>query len=279
MRIGSFFSFFSRCNPKPASITFTQSKDGLSVRIETARLILRSITPKDTDAYTKLHADKEVVRLYASGEPQSKDKVRDRINDIWVKRWKNNDPYSALAVFSKATNEFLGHAILGHGDRPGQSEAAMLIHKQAWDRKYGTEMAHALKDYASATVQKGYLLEGKPLDEVVATARTDNAPVIKILKHLGMQITHTSEKFGSLRHHYSIKLYTEKNAQKTSPSLSGNSNASSLATEPTNGKMDQGRASSFDFGLSRIYSLFVSATDQIADTLRAVTHRMLGVVQ
>ncbi len=273
--VRSFFSFL-RC--KPASINFTESKNGLSVRIDTARLVLKSITPQDVGAYTKLYGDKEVIRLFASGELLAANKVATRVN-MWIERWKKNDPYSALAVFSKE-GTFIGHAVLGHGDKPGQSEAAILLHKEAWNKGYGKEVGSALKDYASATVQKGYLLDGKPLEEITATAKIENAPMIKIIEKLGMQRIRTVEKFGSSRHYYSIKLYTnETNGSNVKASFSSHSNASPLANDTAARKVDQGRTSTYDVGLSRIYSIFVDTTNYIGDCLDASTNRIFGVFQ
>lgn len=132
--------------------------------------------------------------------------MRARITNIWAKRWQENDPYSGLAIFKKDTGDFLGHIILGHGDAAGESELAYLFNRAHWRKGYGTEAATAVvKEYAPATVQEGYTLEGKPLGRIVATARPDNPASCRILQKTGMHFVCAEEKYGALRHQYSIE--------------------------------------------------------------------------
>lgn len=53
---------------------------------------------------------------------------------------------------------------------------------------------------------EGYTLEGKTLEKITATARPDNPGSVKILEKLGMHKISEEEKYGALRHHFSINL-------------------------------------------------------------------------
>ena len=190
-----------------SDITFnTDPRNGLSVHIETPNLYMRSVTLADIDQYAALYNDPDVTSKFGSGIPQPRRYIEDRIRRIWVTRWENNDPYSALAVFEKGTNHFMGHAVLGHGDHPGQAEIAGLGHKEYWQKGYGIEAATALvQEYAPATVKEGYLLNGKPLTTINATARPDNPASWKILEKT-MRYVGDVQEHGSTRHKYTIEL-------------------------------------------------------------------------
>ncbi len=144
---------------------------------------------------------------FATGQTKTREEMRTRINDVWVKRWREHDPYTGLAVFRNDTDDFLGHVVLGHGDAPGESELAYLFNRPHWGKGYGSEAVTAVvKEYAPATVKEGYLLDGKPLERIVATARLDNPASGRILEKVGMQFVRAEEKYGAMRHHYSLNL-------------------------------------------------------------------------
>ncbi len=184
-------------------------QDGLSVTIDTERLHLRSVlaTEQEYDSYAALFGDEDVMCKYQSGVKKNREDMVSRINDTWVKRWHGNDPYSAFAVFKRDTDDFLGHINLGHGDVAGESEVAYLFMKNCWRQGFGTESVTAVvQEYAPATVQEGYLLDGKALVKVLATARPDNPGSCVILETVGMQLIGKEEKYGALRHCYALEL-------------------------------------------------------------------------
>jgi RimJ/RimL family protein N-acetyltransferase len=181
--------------------------DTLNVSIFTDRLYIRSVQAADAQLYATLYKDPEVMAKYHDGQPKTREYIQNRIETSWAKRWREYDPYSSFAVFNKATHEFLGMITFGYGDQPGESEMAGLAKKEFWNQGLATEALHAMvKEYAPATLREGYLLEGKPLARIVATARVDNEAANKLLEGLGMQLQKTDEKFGGLRNHYALNL-------------------------------------------------------------------------
>jgi [ribosomal protein S5]-alanine N-acetyltransferase len=193
--------------PQQSTIQFVPKS--LFVTIDTPRLHMRSVQPIEADyrRYAKLYGDPEVMAKYAAGQTKSKEEITARIRDLWAKRWRENDPYSGLAVFKKDDHAFIGHVVLGHGDAPGESEIAYLFHKQFWNQGYGTEAVRALvKDYAPETVRQGYLMDGKPLTRIGATTRPDNPASVRILEKIGMHLVGKEEKYGALRHCYALDL-------------------------------------------------------------------------
>jgi RimJ/RimL family protein N-acetyltransferase len=189
---------------------FINDQDQLSVTIDTERLHIRSVEAKEEDyaSYAALFGDPNVMCKYAFGHTKTRLEMEAQINDVWVKRWHKNDPYSGLVVFNKDTDEFVGHVALGYGEViPGQCELAYHIMKDHWRKGYGTEAVTAVvREYAPATIEKGYTLEGKTLEKIIATARPDNPVSIKILEKLGMKKIGEEEKFGAMRHLFSIDV-------------------------------------------------------------------------
>jgi RimJ/RimL family protein N-acetyltransferase len=186
---------------------YVDENEALSVTIDTENLHMRSAIVEDCDSYVKLFGDPDVMGKFANCETKTKEETETRIKNVWNKRWNQNDPYNGLAVFKKFTDEFIGHVVLGHGDAPGQSELAYLFMKNHWGKGYGTEAAMAVvKDYAHATVEEGYTLEGKTLETITATARPDNPGSVRILEKIGMHKIGEAEKFNALRYHFSINM-------------------------------------------------------------------------
>jgi len=164
---------------------YLSEKEGLYVEIKIKDLLLRSIKESDIPNYVALFGNREIVSKHMRGEPRSPKEVEKWVKDNWIKRWQNNDPYSAFAIF--IGGEFAGSAILGHGSGPGEAQVTGFGWPKYRGRKYGKQAAIALiNDYALATVKEGYLLEGKPLQTIRATARLDNPVTIAICEKLNM---------------------------------------------------------------------------------------------
>ena len=174
---------------KNAEIHFlTNSQGALFVTIDTERLHIRSIesTEEDLARLASLFGDENVMDKFFTGQPITPDETRGWVDD-WTTRWRENNPYSAFAIFSKDTKDFLGMAVMGLSDTPGVSQLSYLFHPRYWNKGYASETAAALvTEYAPATVQQGYALEGKPLERIVATARVDNPASFRILEKVGM---------------------------------------------------------------------------------------------
>lgn len=204
-----------------ATVNFSQVGAHLSVTIQTERLHIRSVEPEYLDYYAALYGDKNVMKTIATGQIKTKAEIQERINNIWVKRWRENDPFSGLAVFEKSTGNFLGHIVLGHGELPGEAEVSYLFHQKYWGNRIGTEAVTAvIKEYAPALAQKGYTVNGARFEKIVATAKPENKGSWRILQNLGMHLVKTEKKFGALRHHYSIDV---SELQKITQEKSSNS--------------------------------------------------------
>lgn len=186
-------------------ITTSSTEKGMSVTIETKNLFIKSVEKEDAQAYKKLFGDTKVMEKYERGEEKSSEWVEKRLQ-IWTDRWKNKDPFSALAVFKKDTNEFIGHIIIGHGFRPGESELGFAFVAEEWNKGYGTEAVSAiLQHYALELVKNNSVVGGKVFNTVHATIRTDCEAGNKILEKF-MEIIGKQQKYGAERTEYSLTL-------------------------------------------------------------------------
>ncbi len=186
---------------------YVDENEALSVTIDTKNLHMRTVVKDDCDSYVKLFGDPDVMGKFATGETKTKEETESRIEGVWMKRWRQNDPYNGLAVFEKSTSDFVGHVVLGHGDRAGESQLAYLFLKNHWGKGFGSEAVSAVvKNYAPATIDEGYTLEGETLDTIVATARPDNLASVRILEKQGMTKFAEEVKYNSMRYHFSIRI-------------------------------------------------------------------------
>lgn len=195
----------------PVVIVFKKTPpEQLEVVIKTARLYMRSVRENDLSDYIRLFGDPKNMENYATGKTKDAEYVAGRIN-TWVERWKKGDPFAGFAVFHKETKEFIGHIVVGYGDRPGQSEMAVLFHSRFWNQGYGTEAVSAmLQAYVPELAEQGFEVEGKLLDEVHATTKADLTAGNRMLSKF-MRLGGQEEKYGALRNNYVLKLKTEEN--------------------------------------------------------------------
>lgn len=193
-----------------SEIHFSLEDDSsLNVTIDTERLCMRSVNSSAADCmnYATLFGDPHVMSKFSTGLTKTQSEIEQRIQNVWEMRWRENDPYSGLAIFRNDTDDFIGHVCLGHSGDPGTSELAYLLHRAHWGKGYGSEAVMAVvSEYAPATIQEGYLLDGRVLSKIVATARIDNPASLRILEKVGMHRAYIEEKYGALRSHYSFDI-------------------------------------------------------------------------
>ncbi len=188
-----------------ADIYFEESR----VVIETPHLILKSVEESDLPAYQVLFTDPATMEKFADNEQRMKEvgieawkqqqmeKVAERIA-VWVKRWQEEDPFSAFAVFRKDSGEMVGHIVAGHTRDFWQSELGYLIHATQWHKGFGEEAVSAIVHrYLPALKANGHLVY-----ELIANVRLDNTYSIRILEHVGMEKISEDEKWGSPRATY-----------------------------------------------------------------------------
>lgn len=183
---------------------FRNSRDGLHVVVETQRLYMRSVRniAEDNEDHFQLFGSKDVMEKVDLGEVKTKTEVIDRIQNVWVKKWLQLDPFSAFSVFKKEGKNrvFIGHVEMDLGPKPGVCVITFLFDKKFWGGGYAKEAVKAVvNDYSRVVSQEGYLLNGEKLKTITAVTRVDNLAAIKILESVGMKCIEESGKSESAR--------------------------------------------------------------------------------
>lgn len=169
-------------------ITINHRADkGLSVTIESSRVVMQSVERSDAREYHEyLFSDRTVMRAFSTGEVREKSYVEARV-DIWCARWESGDPFSAFAIRSKA-GEFIGHLSLCHGYLPGHSELAYALRPRMWGQGFGGEAVQAVvRGLAPLLRAYGFSIKGSKLGLLNATTRPENLASAKILTGVGMR--------------------------------------------------------------------------------------------
>ncbi len=197
------------------NLTLVSESDAISAWLETDDLILVSVAAAQFENYARLFTDPAAVEKYADGQPWTEDEVRAAVQE-WTARWEvNRDPFSAFAIFDKkAGNDFIGHIVLGHGSRYGQSELALLLSPSCHKIGYATQAVSAvLYRYVPWLLKEQYLVnrnnkavESSPLRSIHATGRFDDTFSGQAMIRSGMRIGESDLMWGSQRFHYLIRV-------------------------------------------------------------------------
>lgn len=191
------YSYNRGCNTTEIEF-YLNDQGALSVIIKTEILYMRSTEAKEQDYnnYADLFGDQDVMKKFGDGQTKTAATIKEYV-DKCAKRWSEKNPFSGLSVFKNdQTADFLGHVTLGYGNKAGQCKLGYLFVKKHWEKGYATEaVSRVVKEYAPAIIKEGYLVEGKPLERISATARLDNLASSKILEKVGMKL----EKKGRIR--------------------------------------------------------------------------------
>jgi [ribosomal protein S5]-alanine N-acetyltransferase len=144
--------------------------------LETARLVLREMTPDDLDFVAAMLADPEVMRYYPKCYTREEAAT-------WIERQMRRyarHGHGLWLAIDKATNQSVGQVGLliqqVHGVM--EKEVAYLIHRPFWRRGFATEAGLAARDYAFGVLGR---------ERVVALIRPENAASLRVAQRLGLK--------------------------------------------------------------------------------------------
>lgn len=180
-----------------ASIT-VEKINGLSMKLETPNLTVRTMQEEDILPMQALLQREENLTHYADGKPRELEWTERRCRG-WMKRWKEGNPFSGMAIYN-TQKEFVGYFVLGYGDHPetgeedapGFSEAALMLEYDHWNKGYCKELMRAAKEKLIPTL-KQYELSGAPLESVVFTTSPDNLYMVQACEALDLKPWKTLE--------------------------------------------------------------------------------------
>ena len=141
--------------------------------LETDRLAIRPFRQEDLDAYSRIVADPDVMRLL-TGQPQTFDEARQYIDECIDSEKENG--FSRYAVLLKSVDELIGFC--GYKMIDGEIDFGWRYARRHWNNGYGTEAAGAVLKYG---------IEDLKLPTLVAVALPENSASIRIMQKLGME--------------------------------------------------------------------------------------------
>ncbi len=142
--------------------------------LETERLILRTFTPDDFDAFAEIMADPEVTRYLGDPTPRSRPQAWRAMAECVGHQHLRG--FSQSAVIEKATGRLLGRGGLWYPEGWPALEVGWVLGRFAWGRGYATELGRASVRYA---------FEVLGADEVCSLIHPDNQRSIKVAERIG----------------------------------------------------------------------------------------------
>lgn len=182
----------------PATTITIEKINGLSIKMETPNLIVRTMQEEDILPMQALFQREENVTHYADGKPRDPEWT-DRRCRGWMERWAEGNPFSGMAIYNKQ-DEFVGYFVLGYGDHPetgeenapGFSEAALMIEYDHWNKGHCKEILKAAKETLIPSL-KQFKLSGASLESIVFTTSPDNQYMVRACEALDLKPWKTLE--------------------------------------------------------------------------------------
>lgn len=119
-----------------------------TLKIETARLIMRPFIMDDVAPFSKICANPKVMRYIGNGQSLDRETVKTQITN-WINLYERQG-YGLLAIRLKENNPQIGFCGLLHQmiDEENLIELGYRLEEKYWGKGLATEAALAIKDYA-----------------------------------------------------------------------------------------------------------------------------------
>ena len=163
-----------------------RASDGL--RVETDRLVLRSLVPGDAERLFEIYGDAETMRhVGRTGRPVADLDAARRSLDA-IRRHEELHGFAMWALDERDGEPLVGVAGLALVDGEGpEVEAAYILRRDRWGRGYATEALRAV--LAIGHEQLG-------LERIVALAYEENDASRRVMEKAGMRPDGTLEAYG-----------------------------------------------------------------------------------
>jgi len=142
--------------------------------VTTQRLILRSFTTDDLDAYAELTADEQTMRYLGEGGPLDRAGTW-RVLAVILGHWHLRG-YGIWAMADRATQRLIGRAGLYYPEGWPALEVVWSVARDRWGQGLATEAGQAALDYA---------FEQLSADHVISTIHPRNHASIRVAEKLG----------------------------------------------------------------------------------------------
>ena len=145
------------------------------MRLETERLLLRSLDAGDVDALVALWTDPHVTAFL--GGPRNPEELQRTFREDLRKQ--PPDPFDLWPVIEKASGRLVGHSGLLDKEVEGQQEVDLVyvFVPSVWGNGYATEIGRALMQYA---------FEQASLKRLICLIEPENEASGHVARRLGM---------------------------------------------------------------------------------------------
>lgn len=161
--------------------------------LQTSRLLLRELTPRDADVLSLVLSDPETMRYYPApydraGVEQWIERNRQRYQDDGVGLW---------AMELRFTTDVIGDCGVVVQDVEGERlyEIGYHLRRDFWGQGLATEAAIACRDWAFARLKT---------ERLISLIRPENAPSRRVAERVGMSVWKDVEWRGFKHYVYSI---------------------------------------------------------------------------
>lgn len=203
-------------NPLHHEVKIKDNNFALFIKIETNRLMIRSIMPEDEENCIKLFSSADVMRTFAGGKPLESEYIKERFKSR-IDDWEKHDPFNAYGIFIKEEfdkfqkDEFVGLIFISHPIH-GETELSYLIRTECQGKGFASEAADAVcRSLIPRLMMRSYKAGKKHLEKIVATALTANVPSQKILEGIGFLKEGRISKYDAERDSFKLSAKLAKN--------------------------------------------------------------------
>lgn len=146
--------------------------------IETSRLLIRSFTVDDAEAYWPLVSSPEVLRYVGEPAVTSIEAVRDLLETRPLRDYRLYG-YGRMACIEKDSGRLLGFSGLKYLDDMDETDVGYRFLPEAWGKGYATESAAAIMARQSAEFG---------LRRIIGLVEPENEGSVRVLKKLGLTL-------------------------------------------------------------------------------------------
>ncbi len=164
------------------------------MQLDSERLTLSIITKAEIADYAKLVMNEEVMK-YITGKALTWQETEQKFNKI-IEINEHQPKIGYFLARKKEDNTMVGLAKLVHTSRQ-EAELGYSLLPGSWGRKYATEMAKCLIQYASTMLN---------IERLIAIVDPENPASIKVLTKQGFKLTSTGSIDGLPAAYYSLDL-------------------------------------------------------------------------
>jgi ribosomal-protein-alanine N-acetyltransferase len=141
-----------------------------------SRLLIRRNIAEDVEAAYWIYSDPEVKRFLSNGQPDSYEKVRQRI--LGRAEFEAQFGVTIWAVVEKASGEMIGSCGLFPAEGKGpEIEIAYHFRRDVWGKGYATEAAAVCLDYGINELK---------LPRIIGLVDEENIASSRVLEKIGM---------------------------------------------------------------------------------------------